>query len=187
MKQRPMWRMLAVAAALGLLAACADINDTGRWALSTRVPAYAIVNDQLVQGDMLLYTDHTGVLTLRSDAPSTWWSHIALDSDPLPQPPQPTPAQPKPAGRATLSSCMGRMHYTATNLGRIDLRCNDGAISDMRVALIGETRGYGYGQTANGVSSLTFGMSPSEARAHLTVPDGKDLQERTDTTGLELK
>ncbi len=79
------------------------------------------------------------------------------------------------------------MHYTARNLGIMDLNCKDGANSDVRVALIGETRGYGYGQTTKGLSSLTFGMSPTEARAHLTVPAGKQLQERADTTGLELK
>ncbi len=193
MKRRSTGLALAALALLGPMVAlqvgCADINDTAMLALSTKVTAYAIVNDQLVQGDMVLYPDRSGTISLRSDVPSSWWSHITQDANPFaaqPQQPAPAPAAPPP-GQSALSSCFGRMHYTASNLGSIDLRCNDGANSDVRVALIGETRGYGYGQTAKGLSSLTFGMSPTEARAHLTVPSGKQLQERTDTTGLELK
>ncbi len=190
MKRRPMCLALAATVVVGQLAACADINDTAMLALSTKVTAYAIVDGQLVQGDMVLYPNHTGTLTLSSDMPSSWWSHITLDANPFATPapaPVPAPAPQPPAARALLSSCYGRMHHTATNMGSIDLRCNDGANSSVQVALIGETRGYGYGQTAKGLSSLTFGMSPTEARAHLTVPTGKQLQERTDTTGLELK
>ncbi len=193
MKRRPIYLALAATAAMGPLllsqVGCADINDTAMLALSTKVTAYAIVNEQLVQGDMVLYPDRSGTITLRSDVPASWWSHITQDANPFatqPVQPAPAPAAPPP-GQLALSSCFGRMHYTASNMGTIDLRCNDGANSDVRVALIGETRGYGYGHTAKGLSSLTFGMSPTEARAHLTVPAGKQLQERTDTTGLELK
>ena len=189
MKRRPICLALAAGVAIGQLVACADINDTAMLALSTKVTAYAIVNDQLVQGDMTLFPDRSGTITLRSDLPSSWWSHITQDADPFakqPQQPAPAPAPPPP-GQSALSSCFGRMHYTASNMGTVDLHCNDGANTDVRVAMIGETRGYGYGQTAKGLSSLTFGMSPNEARAHLTVPAGKQLQERTDTTGLELK
>ena len=34
---------------------------------------------------------------------------------------------------------------------------------------------------------LTFGMTAVEARAHLTVPPGKQLVDRTEPAGLELR
>lgn len=166
---------VAVATVLGGLTACADINDTGLAALATRVQAYAVVNEQLVQGEMTLYPDHTGTVALRADAaPAT--GAMADTSNP-----------PKPAPLPILNSCLGRFRYTATTYGVIDLRCNEGSAADIRMALIGETRGYGYGQTATGLASLTFGMAPMEARAHLTVPPGKQLLDRTESPGLEMK
>jgi len=156
---------LAASAVLAaLLSGCADLNDTALAAVATRVPAHAIVNEQLVQGEMTLFPDHTGTVTLRGDV-------------------QPGAG----AAKIILSSCVGRLRYTATTMGSIDLRCNDGSVADLRMALIGDTRGYGYGQTATGLASLTFGMTPVEARAHLTVPPGKQLLDRTDPSGLELK
>jgi len=88
-----------------------------------------------------------------------------------------------------LSSCVGRFRYTGTTMGSMDLRCNNGATADLRMALMGETRGYGYGQTATGgPASLTFGLSPAEARAHLTVPAGRQLVDRKESgSGLELR
>ncbi|MES2951636.1 MAG: hypothetical protein V4858_24160 [Pseudomonadota bacterium] len=175
MKRRAGCFALVVTAVLGGLAACADINDTGLAALATRVQAYAVVNEQLVQGEMTLYPDHTGTVTLRADTPPS--SGAATDAS------SPT----KPLAQPILNSCVGRFRYTATTYGVIDLRCNEGSSADVRMALIGETRGYGYGQTATGPASLTFGMNPVEARAHLTVPPGKLLLERTEASGLELK
>lgn len=156
--------LAAGAASAALLSGCADLNDTALAAVATRVPAHAIVNEQLVQGEMTLFPDHTGTVALRGDV-------------------QPGAG----AEKVTLSSCVGRLRYTATTMGSIDLRCNDGSVADLRMALIGDTRGYGYGQTATGLASLTFGMTPVEARAHLTVPPGKQLLDRTDPSGLELK
>ncbi len=166
---------LALATLLAVLAGCADLNDTGLAALATRVPAFAIVNEQLVQGEMTLFPDHTGTVTLRGQtAPSVGADGVAV-------------AGPASAGKVVLSSCVGRLRYTATTMGSIDLRCNDGSVTDLRMALIGETRGYGYGQTAAGLVSLTFGLSPVEARAHLTVPPNRQLVEGTDSSTLELK
>ena len=151
----------------GFLTGCADLNDTGLAALSYKVPAYAIVDEQLVQGEMVLFPDHTGTITLRADVEAGVASKLAN----------------KPA----MTSCVGRLRYTATTAGVIDLRCNDGAIADLRMALIGDTRGYGYGYTAKGLASAAFGFTPVEARAHLTAPPGKQLLERTEGGGLELK
>lgn len=165
---------------LALLSACADINDTGLAALATRVQAYAVVNEQLVQGEMTLYPNHTGTVALRAGEPVQYQAAVSEFGTPGPQ------ARP-PAERPILNSCLGRFRYTATTYGAIDLRCNDGSTSDLRMALIGETRGYGYGQTATGVASLTFGMAPTEARAHLTVPAGKQLLEGVSSSALEMR
>ncbi len=159
----------------GLLTGCADLNDTGLAALSYKVPAYAIVDEQLVQGEMVLFPDHTGTITLRAEA------------SPAAAPSVDTVAASRSANKPAMTSCVGRLRYTATTAGVIDLRCNDGSIADLRMALIGDTRGYGYGYTATGLASAAFGFTPVEARAHLTAPPGRQLVERTEGGGLELK
>jgi hypothetical protein len=164
------------AASAALLSGCADLNDTALAAVATRVPAHAIVNEQLVQGEMTLYPDHTGTVALRGDVQP---GAVAEGAS--------APAAAPAPGKVILNSCVGRLRYTATTMGSIDLRCNDGSVADLRMALIGDTRGYGYGQTATGLVSLTFGMTPVEARAHLTVPPNKQLLDRADPSGLELK
>jgi hypothetical protein len=165
---------LLTSVVVGLLVGCADINDTGLAALSYKVSAYAIVDEQLVQGEMVLFPDHTGTITLRAEAVPAGMVVAANNA-------------PRPPGKAVMTSCVGRMRYTGTTAGVIDLRCNDGAIADLRMALIGDTRGYGYGYTATGLASVVFGFTPAEARAHLTVPPGKQLLERAEGGGLELK
>ena len=159
------------------LSACARINDAGMAVFSSTVHAIAIVNGQLLQGDMQLYPDRTGVLTLRSGADVN--STAAEPSPGLA--PAPMPA------KGVVASCMGRMRYTATTTGTVDLRCNDGATTDLLVTLLGETRGYGQGATGTGDASLVFGMAPAEARAHLLVPPNRQLVERAETPYLELK
>ena len=173
-------RTLTTLCLLGLLSACADINDTGMAALATRVTAYAIVNEQLVQGEMTLYTDRTGTVALRVD--------VAKPANDNPFDFM-SPAKPLASSveRPILNSCLGRFRYTATTYGVIDLRCNEGSTAEIRMALIGETRGYGYGQTATGQASLTFGMAPTEARAHLSVPPGKQLWETNSASGLDMR
>lgn len=158
-----------------VLTGCADLNDTGLSALSTRVPAFAIINDQLLQGEISLFPDHTGTVNLRGRVV------VGDGADGVVAAMQP------PSGTIVLNSCVGRLRYTATTMGSIDLRCNDGSVVDLRVALIGETRGYGYGQTSTGLASLTFGLSTVESRAHLTVPANRQLMEGSDSSYLELR
>lgn len=168
-------------AAIAVLAGCANLNDTGMSILSTRVPAFAVINGQLVQGDMTLYTDRTGTVTLGLEAAQVTNNNSSVDF--------PAAAAPvaNPVERPVLYSCQGRFRYTATTYGAIDLRCNEGSTSELRIAMVGETRGYGYGTTASGQASLTFGMTPTEARAHLTAPAGKQLQESSGASGLEMR
>lgn len=174
------------AALAWLTTGCADLNDTGLSALATRVPAFAIVNNQLLQGEMTLFPDHTGTITLRTPAPAgtsgAWFWSTASNGEGASSASVPS-AAPTHAG----ASCVGRLRYASTTLGSLDLRCHDGAVADVRMALIGETRGYGYGQTATGLVSVTFGLRAVEARAHLTVPAGRQLMDRTDGDALELR
>ena len=67
MKQSPLTGLCLALTVLssGVFTGCADLNDTGLSALSTRVPAFAIINDQLLHGEMSLFPDHTGAVSLR--------------------------------------------------------------------------------------------------------------------------
>ena len=156
---------IASALTIGLLASmvgCAQINDAGLAIFSSTLPTVAIVDAQLLQGEMQLFPDHTGTVTLRSRG--------VPDS-----------------GAAALTSCMGRLRYTSTTSGAIDLRCNGGVVADLKITLLGDTRGYGYGPTATGTASLTFGLSASETRAHLLVPANRQLVDHADSSYVELK
>lgn len=175
-------RLIGIAL-VALLTGCADLNDIGMATLASRVQAYAVVNEQLVQGEMTLYPDRSGVVALRVGArPRRVQMSDSGEISP-PAPPEDRPIAELPL----LNSCVGRFRYTGTTLGAIDLRCNEGTVVDLRMALIGETRGYGYGQTAIGMASLTFGMDPTEARAHLSVAAGKRLVESTSWQSLEMQ
>jgi hypothetical protein len=77
--------------------------------------------------------------------------------------------------KGTISSCSGGMRYTATNNAEVDLRCSDGTQVALQIMLLSETRGYGYGSTAKGPSSMVFGMDEPDVRAFLTVPSGMAL------------
>lgn len=137
---------------LGSLAGCAQLNDTGLALLSSNLPAVAIVDGQLLQGEIQLFPDHTGTVSLRGQG-----------------------------------SCMGRLRYTATSTGAVDLRCSGGVVCDLKMTLLGDTRGYGYGPTASGTASLVFGMTAQESVAHLIVPADRRLVERAGTAYLELQ
>ena len=137
---------------------CAQLNDAGLALLSSTMPAVAIVDGQLFQGEIQLFPDHTGTVSLG-----------AAGSD------------------GQRASCVGRLRYTATSAGALDLRCSGGILGDLKMTLLGDTRGYGYGPTATGTASLVFGMTAQESRAHLLVPADRKLVERAGSTYLELQ
>ena len=74
-----------------------------------------------------------------------------------------------------IRSCGGGLRYTATHSGEMDVQCNDGTQVTMQFTQLGETRGYGYGTTAQGVASVAYGLSESDALAFLKAPTGKKL------------
>lgn len=77
--------------------------------------------------------------------------------------------------QGSVRSCSGGMRYTATQSGEIDVRCNDGTQLALQFTMLSETRGFGYGSTAQGVASVAFGLSNADALAFLKVPEGKKL------------
>lgn len=91
------------------------------------------------------------------------------------------------AEQGPITSCSGGMRYTATNSGEMDVRCNDGTQVALQFTLLSETRGYGYGATAQGVASVAFGVSENDALAFLHVPPGKKLVTNAESGALELK
>lgn len=58
--------VLLLAGAL-LLGGCAAVNDVTMRALATSVPALAVVGERVLTGEVLLYTDRSGKLQLRSE------------------------------------------------------------------------------------------------------------------------
>ena len=90
------------------------------------------------------------------------------------------------AEKGALSACSGSMHYTATTGGEVDLRCSDGTQVTLQTTFMGETRGYGYGSTAQGPSSMVFGLPDQDVRAFLTVPAGMTLA-TSEAGALELR
>jgi hypothetical protein len=69
--------------------------------------------------------------------------------------------------KGPITNCSGGMRYTATYSAAMDLRCNDGTQIDLQTTLLTETRGYGYGATAQGPASIAFGLPEEDARAFM--------------------
>lgn len=59
--------VLLLAGAL-LLGGCAAVNDATMRALATSAPVLAVVGERVLSGDVLLYTDRSGKLQLRSES-----------------------------------------------------------------------------------------------------------------------
>ena len=148
------------------LPGCAQISQASRLVFSTRVPAIGFLNGQLLQGEVLLSPDRTGVVTLAS-------SSAALSSIASAQ------------SGVAIVNCVGALRYTQTVSGGIDLRCSDGVQQELLFSMLTETRGYAYGQTAAIPMSLVYGMPAHEAQAYLRLPTDKKMVQHPN--GLELR
>lgn len=91
------------------------------------------------------------------------------------------------AEKGKIRNCSGAMRYTASFGGEIDLRCNDGTQVALQTTLLSETRGYGYGGTAEVPASIAYGLSDEDALAFLTVPPGMVLATDKKSGDLELQ
>ena len=81
--------------------------------------------------------------------------------------------------------CVGSFRFTSLKGGLADMRCDDGVEAQLSFNALGVFSGYGYGSTLRGPASFTFGLNLEEAAAHLTVPQGKKLVQRSDGLRLE--
>jgi len=145
----PAARRCLALVAISLLAACAKVNDTGLRLVSTSTDAYLMVNGQWLTGQVLLVPDRTGRVSFAAAAASKGTADDAAAEAP------------------EISACVGSMRYTATYGADIDLHCDDGTQLVLRMTLISETRGYGYGATPQGPASLAFGLAEADARAFM--------------------
>lgn len=127
------------------VAGCATVNDKALRLFSTKVPAYAIVNAQLLRGDMVLLPDRTGNLTLTGaqGAISNCSGLVRYESS--------------TAGTIDLRCNDGTAAAMRYSL-----------LSETR----GYAYGPAVGGTP---VSLAFGLPPAQAVAYLTVPTGKKL------------
>jgi hypothetical protein len=74
--------------------------------------------------------------------------------------------------------CVGEFRYTGSNSGIANLQCNDGAAAHISFNALSMLSGYGYGSTARGPVSFTYGLTLDEAAKYLTLPGGKKLVQK---------
>jgi hypothetical protein len=161
-RMMPAW-LACVGVCLGLVG-CARLTETGTTLFATNVPAMAIVKGQMMQGEVKLVPDRTGTVVLNVTQRSTTL-----------------------LGYTPVSSCMGRLRFTSTAAGEMDLRCNEGTAVTLHFSLISDATGYAYSQSTTDPVSLTFGLRPEVAKAYLTVPPERKLVETADGAALEVK
>jgi hypothetical protein len=166
MKKR-LFRLVVLAGGVWGLAACARVSDGALLVFSIRLPAIAVVDGQLLQGEVVLLTDRTGTVTLK-----------AASKNQIPQ---------AGAAKAAVTNCVGQLRYTSTTAGVIDLRCDGAVESELRFTMLGETRGYAYSQATVVPVSLTYGLAPDEAKAYLKLPPNRQLVARQGSADLELR
>lgn len=159
--------MVVMGFALGLVG-CAQVSEVSLLIFSTRVPAIALVNGQLLQGEVQLLPDRTGAVTLSANTKTQ--SAMGTGAD-----------------KSFITSCVGQLRYTSTVAGVIDLRCSGGIACELVFTMLSETRAYAYGQLAGVPVSMTYGLTPDEAKAYLKLPTDKRLVARPGSSELELR
>jgi hypothetical protein len=153
----PLPKAITLYCSLLVLVGCARLESAGMFAVSSNMGAIAIVNGQVLQGDVSLNIDRTGALVLKASA----------------------------GDKGPIGSCSGRLRFTAKNSGSMDLRCNDGTNTELTYQLLSASSGYAYGMSPDIPVSLTFGLSMTQARAFLAVPTGKKLVEAGSALTIE--
>ncbi|BDT67903.1 hypothetical protein os1_20810 [Comamonadaceae bacterium OS-1] len=138
----------ALAASLALLG-CAKMESRLQGWMASSVPAYAVVNGVLLEGQATIFYDRSGG-TLRLAAS---------------QPSQPS------------QTCVGDLRYTATAAGNLALHCDGGVHLRMAFTATDALRGFGTGTTQQGPAAFTWGMGPADALAYLPLPAGQRVAE----------
>lgn len=141
------------------LSGCAKIDAIANYAVSSGMDAVAVVHDQLLTGKVRLYVDRTGDVVLSKTN--------AQEGD-------------------LVTHCMGRLRFTASSQGVIDLRCNNGIDSALNFAMVGDISGHALGGSSAGEVSMVFGLSPAKSLAYLRVAPPKRLQLNASSGEIEV-
>lgn len=80
--------------------------------------------------------------------------------------------------------CVGEFKYTGSKTGRGELHCNDGNVAEFQFNALSSLSGYGYGHSAAGPFSFTFGLTPEDSAKYLKLPAGKRLERDGDSAKL---
>ena len=139
---------------------CARIDAVSSSLMSSKIEAVAVVNDQILRGDLQLYPDRTG--------------NVTLDAD-------------KADDKGFITSCMGRLRFTGTSAGAIDLRCNSGVATELVFTKLSDISGFAYGQSGSGAVSFVFGLDDEQAKSYLRAPPLKTLVLRPADGVLDLQ
>jgi hypothetical protein len=129
-----------------MLTGCALVNETGTKLFGSPLNALAIVNGQPMQGDVRLLPDRTGTVSVNASGGNA---------------------------AVPISQCAGRLRFTGTSSGEIDLRCNEGSMVTLVFSMVSDATAYAYGRSATVPASLTFGMNANDARAYLQTPSSR--------------
>lgn len=128
-----------------LLGGCAALNDATMRALATSAPALAVMGEQVLSGEVLLYTDRSATLQLRGAGE----------------------AGPSCMGSMRYTSSTGGTVHLRCSDGR-QAQFNYTALGET------SGHGSGRSSDAQSVS-LSYGLPPEAARAWLVAPPGKRL------------
>lgn len=139
---------------------CARIDAVGTAVFTSSMSTVALVNDQILRGSLKLYPDRTGRVSLDAQTPDE---------------------------KGFTTSCMGRVRFTGTTNGTIDLRCNTGVMSELTFSMLNEISGFAYGSSSTGGVSLAFGLDEEQAKSYLQPSSQKKLEINPTSKRLELQ
>jgi hypothetical protein len=71
--------------------------------------------------------------------------------------------------------CQGNFRFTSLKAGRASIHCSDGSNLELDFNALSPLSGWGQVQSAYGLVSFTFGLSPQLAAPYLNLPKGKRL------------
>jgi hypothetical protein len=146
-----------------ILGGCAMVNDRALRLFSSSANAYAIVNGQLLQGNMIFLPDRTGNLTLATD------KGAITDC----------------SGQVRYESTTGGSIDLRCSDG-VTAQLRYSLLSETRGYAYGPATASAAAGAVTGAASLTFGLPAAQAVAYLTAPPGKKLVVNT-AEGLDLQ
>lgn len=81
--------------------------------------------------------------------------------------------------------CIGQFAYTSSSSGSGSMQCNDGTSVLFQFQSLTLLSGYGFGNSARGPISFTYGLTPEESTQYLKLPQRKRLIRKEKNLTLE--